>query len=662
MHRIALAAPVALLAACTSTGPAAPEPHTPSAPLAPDTIVIDLAPGTTTLTAPLTIPAGAREIVVRGHGRATLSGGITIAAPDWRAPDERLAAALPAEAVAHVRVLELPASQLARWPAALAGPVHSGHTVPMPVAPTEVFVGGRALTPARWPNDGWATIERIVDAGSVPRNAEPDTPAAQRSTEPARGGTFVPADRSRLARWQRSGDAWMQGYWNWDWSDEQLPVASVDPTAGTVTLAMPHRYGLAQRGRFRITNALGELDSPGECWIDRGNARVVAWLPPGDERAPVTVSMLAEPMIRIPSGPGAPRVTVEGIAFECTRGSAIVGTGVEGATVRDCTFSNIGTRAISLDGARCVVTRCTFTDIGTTGVHLEGGDRATLTPGHHRVEDSTFTRCGRLQRTYAPAIEIAGVGHALVRNEISDLPHIAVIYAGNEHLIEANHVHHVVQETGDAGAICIGRDWTSHGNVLRGNLVHDIPGSDARYQNAFYVDDMASGITLEDNLVVRCNWGMLIGGGRDNVVRRNAFVACGKAIMYDARGVGWMAPHIADPATSTLHRRLAEMPVDREPWRSRYPSLQSYLTDRFGRPVGGVVEGSALLATPLGTIEDRACVTESGTVALPAPAGEGLPAECDRLIHDACTGNVRIGNARLGPVGPTRAPPLTPPG
>jgi len=102
--------------------------------------------------------------------------------------------------------------------------------------------------------------------------------------------------------------------------------------------------------------------------------------------------------------------------------------------------------------------------------------------------------------------------------------------------------------------------------------------------------------------------------------------------------------------------------VDREPWRSRYPSLQSYLTDRFGRPVGGVVEGNALLATPLGTIEDRACVTESGTVALPAPVAEGLPAECDRLIDDACTGNVRIGNARLGPVGPTRAPPLTPPG
>ena len=644
---LVLAALAAALAACGAPGPAV-------AP-APGTVVIDLPPGTTTLSAPLAIPADAREVVVRGHGRATLSGGLTVAAPDWRAPDAALAARLPPESAARVRVLALRPEDLARWPSGMAGPGHSGHTVPMLVAPTEVFVGAQALRPARWPNAGWATIERIVDPGSVPRNAEPDIPAAQRTSEPARGGTFVPADRTRLDRWQRAEDAWMLGYWNWDWSDEQLPVARVDPVAGTVTLGMPHRYGLAQRGRFVVSNVLEELDEPGECWIDRAGGRIVAWLAPGTERLPVTVSMLAEPLVRLPAGPGAPRVTLEGIAFECTRGPAVAGDGVTGATVRDCAFRAIGTRAVSIDGSRCTVERCRFDGIGTTGVHLTGGDRATLTPGGHAVTDSTFARCGRLQRTYAPAIEIAGVGHALLRNEVSELPHIAIIYAGNEHRIEANHVHHVVQETGDAGAICIGRDWTAHGNVLRGNLVHDIPGTDERYQNAFYVDDMASGITLEDNLVVRCNWGMLIGGGRDDVVRDNAFVACGKAIMYDARGVGWMAPHIADPATSTLHRRLAEMPIDREPWRTRYPSLQRYLTDRFGRPVGGLVEGNALQDTPLGRIEDRECVRESGTVTLPSLAPAELRALGDRLIEQALRGTVTVGNATLGPVGPRAA-------
>jgi hypothetical protein len=624
-------------------------------PIRAEAVVVELPAGITALTAPLDLPRGAAEVIVRGHGRSTLAGGFTVERPAWRAPDDALAARLPPESRTQARVLVLPPKELARWPAGLAGPVHMGHTVAMAAAPTEVFIGGQALVPARWPDEGWAAIERIEDPGSVPRNAEPDIPASTRTTEAARGGRFVPADRSRLGRWASADDAWAHGYWNWDWSDERLPIRAVDVAAGTVSLGMPHRYGLAQRGRFFVTNVLAELDAPGECWIDRAEGRVIAWLRPGDESKPVGVSMLAEPLVRLPSGPGAPRVTLDGVVFECTRGPAVAGDGVDGAVIRGCTFRAIGTRGVSIDGTRCAVERCTFDGTGTTGVYLSGGDRARLAPASNRVEDCTFARCGRLQRTYAPAVEVSGVGHVIVRNEIHDLPHIAVIYAGNDHRIEANHVHHVVQETGDAGAICIGRDWTAHGNVLRGNLVHDVAGTDERFQNAFYVDDMASGITLEDNLVIRCNWGMLIGGGRDNLILDNAFVACGKAIMFDARGVGWMAPHIADPATSTLHRRLAEAPIDREPWCSRFPSLAGYLTDRFGRPAGSRVSGTALLATDFGSIEDRECVAESGTVILPGLAGDALAHECERLVRQARIGPVTVGNATLGPVGPSGA-------
>ena len=43
-------------------------------------------------------------------------------------------------------------------------------------------------------------------------------------------------------------------------------------------------------------------------------------------------------------------------------------------------------------------------------------------------------------------------------------------------LLESNDIHHVLLETGDAGAFYTGRDWTTQGNVLRGNFVHDIGG------------------------------------------------------------------------------------------------------------------------------------------------------------------------------------------
>jgi hypothetical protein len=65
-----------------------------------------------------------------------------------------------------------------------------------------------------------------------------------------------------------------------------------------------------------------------------------------------------------------------------------------------------------------------------------------------------------------------------------------------------------------------------------------------------------------------------------------------------------MDGEITDPETSTLRRRLAAMPIDREPWRSRFPTLKDYLSDRFGRPVGDVVTGTILVGTSLGVIDD----------------------------------------------------------
>jgi len=132
------------------------------------------------------------------------------------------------------------------------------------------------------------------------------------------------------------------------------------------------------------------------------------------------------------------------------------------------------------------------------------------------------------------------------------------------------------------------------------------------------------------------------------------FASCGKAISYDARGVGWMAPHIADPTTSTLHRNLAAIPIDCEPWRSRFPSLASYLTDRFGRPVGSIVQGNMLVATPLGRIDDRECVREEGTETS-VLEGDAARRFGEELARAARNERACVGDRCFGPVGP-RAP------
>ena len=613
-------------------------------------IEIILVPGVHEVQRTIHVPKSLGGLFVRAQAPGVrVVGGPVIAEPAWHAPEGGASARIPAESRTHVRALDLPAEWVARFAGGLAGPVHAGLGVDVPAGPSEVFVGGRPLVAARWPNEGFAAIERVDDAGSVPRDAAEDVPAADRKVVPARGGTFAPRDRDRLARWNGAAGAWMQGYWNWDWCEETLPVAAVDAQAGTVKLGMPHRYGLAKRGNFRVVDLPEELDAAGECWIDRERGTVYAWLEGDDAwRAEVAVSVLGEPMLAVD---GAADVEFRGLTFECTRGTVIASQAARGLALRNCLVRNVGARAVAIDGTGCSVASCAFVDVGGTGVAMAGGDRKALVPAGNAVRDCRFLRCGRTLRTYNPAVRMDGVGQRLERCEIAELPHIAVFFTGNDHAIAGNDIHDVVQETGDAGAVYVGRDWTAQGTVISGNLFSGIRGTDARYQNAVYLDDMASGITVRGNVFVRCNWGILMGGGRDNVMAANVFAGCGKAVSIDARGVGWMAKSIQDPDTSTLLRGFAAMPVGAEPWKTRYPGLAAYLTERFGRPVRDLLEDSLLIGTPLGRIEDREGVTERGT-RTEELAGLALAARCDAILAQVRAGPCTVGPATLEGVGP----------
>jgi len=81
-----------------------------------------------------------------------------------------------------------------------------------------------------------------------------------------------------------------------------------------------------------------------------------------------------------------------------------------------------------------------------------------------RVENCEIRRFAERIKTYQPAIRLEGDGNAAVSNYIHDAPHSAIIYNGNDQLVEANHISDVVLESDDAGAIYTGRDWTARGS------------------------------------------------------------------------------------------------------------------------------------------------------------------------------------------------------
>ena len=72
----------------------------------------------------------------------------------------------------------------------------------------------------------------------------------------------------------------------------------------------------------------------------------------------------------------------------------------------------------------------------------------------------------------------------------------AINLGGNEHLVELNEAHHVVQESDDQGAVDMFGNPTFRGNVFRYNFWHHIGSGVACGQGGIRLDDAISGVLM----------------------------------------------------------------------------------------------------------------------------------------------------------------------
>src|SRR5688572_26598334 len=95
-----------------------------------------------------------------GNGDVRITGGPTLAADAFQpVTDEKVLARLHERARSRVMQADVATLQLGEYPEKFRG---------VPAAP-ELFFNDHRMTLARWPNEGWATVAKIIEAGSVPR-------------------------------------------------------------------------------------------------------------------------------------------------------------------------------------------------------------------------------------------------------------------------------------------------------------------------------------------------------------------------------------------------------------------------------------------------------------------------------------------------------------
>ena len=385
----------------------------------------------------------------------------------------------------------------------------------------ELFFNDKKMTPARWPNAGWAEIADVPQTGELInpgefQNMRLGIPVGRHY------GRFT-YDGEQQNNWSNVDGIFLHGYWTWNWYDEFLNIQSIDTTTKEIFIKPLHsHYGYCKGQRYYAINVLEELDQPGEWYLDRSRGLLFFWPPLPLESSKAFVSLLDDPVMLLDN---TENVQVEGLSFEFSRGNGIIIKGGQDNLIAGCNFNNLGDIAVWIDGGvKNGISSCDLYDLASGGVVLSGGDRKSLTPAGNFAVNNDIHDIGQWIRTQQSAITISGVGNYIAHNLIHDAPNSGIALTGNEHIIEYNEMYNLALETGDVGAFYMGRDWTERGNIIRYNYFHDLMGPDAHDVNAVYLDDWTSGTTVSGNIFSNCSRGIMIGGGRDNTVSNNIFI------------------------------------------------------------------------------------------------------------------------------------------
>ncbi len=433
-----------------------------------------------------------------------------------------------------------------------------------------LFCDGQTMRVARWPNEGWAHVEKVLERGSRPRHKEtPDRPGKVRM------------EQRRVARWAASVEdgVWLNGYWAFDAYDETLRVSKID--GREISFVEPHYYGIGHGHpgprRYYATNLIEELDDPGEYFLDTKRA-LLYFIPPAPiQQCEIILTQALEPLFQLQN---ASYVTFRGLSFEATSAAAIRISGGHHNLIAGCAMRSInGHRAVELlDGTKNKVLSCDISQVSGVGVYCRGGDRKSLTPGEHLVENCHIHHYGTVLG--GAAVELRGVGNT-ARHNLIHHGGGSVALGGNNHLAELNEFHNMCDGKDDGGAFYTFRGWSNCGSVLRNNYFHDITGLNEPGKGhgvmGVYLDG-ASGYTIDGNVFYKAGTraALFSNSGGPNIFTNNLFIDCRRAIQQ--KGI----ERINDALTASINeqrRWLENIGYRQGPWKQQFPHLESMFDD-----------------------------------------------------------------------------------
>ncbi|MDN3668111.1 right-handed parallel beta-helix repeat-containing protein [Echinicola jeungdonensis] len=394
----------------------------------------------------------------------------------------------------------------------------------------ELFFNDEPMQLARHPNNKLISIDRVIS--SDPQNLREES-------------VFY-FDPNVKLNWKVIDEVRIGGQFSVGWINNNFKVKDLDLVSNKLVTSKTPYHGIYAtndtttevlkssrnlRG-FYFFNVYEALDTKGEWFYDKDKEQIFL-IPPGNlKRATLSLSVLGSPFMRIENS-DVP-ITIKGLNFTTTRGRGVELVDSKNITISNSTFRNIGLEGIKTENCENLkIDSCKISNTGAEGIYLSGGERKNLIPSNNSVTNCVINDFSRVFRSYSPGIRIVGVGHLISNNHLYGAPGQAIIFSGNDHVIEDNLIEDVCNEFTDMGGVYSGNDPSSTGTIIKGNIFNGINNPKSNMIASIYIDDGNSGLIIEDNIFIESGsplfGAITINGGAFNQLKNNTFINCGKA-------------------------------------------------------------------------------------------------------------------------------------
>ncbi len=319
---------------------------------------------------------------------------------------------------------------------------------------------------------------------------------------------------------------------------DESPVISFE--GGKLTLSKPTTYTVRAGWGYFLIGQLWMLDSAGEWQYDAASRTLYAWMP--DSAAPgatVNVSTLAL------------GIDLQSRQYVVLNGLAVrrVGQGLDlqrsiGVQLRNSVVEDVVNYGVDASASnQAVFESNTFSRTGDDAITGQGEPiqySLAMTVHNNVIRDSGVLMQGEqpisLPRRSLAAI-VGGTGSTITGNTIVNSGYVG-IQAWTSNVVEDNLIYGACSVQDDCGGIYTG-GIGNNSQIRRNTIVHargSLAGQPASQRSTaaqgIYIDDLGSGIVVEDNTVIETDNGIQLHNASGNTVRGNRLYANRKAQIW----------------------------------------------------------------------------------------------------------------------------------